>query len=234
MHCQVEGTPAGGCRFRTALEAALGRWSHPITRTQSDQLCAHFEALAEANRVMNLTRITDPVESAIKHYVDSLALLRWVEERGVEVRTVLDVGTGAGFPAVPLAVMQPRWTITAIDATRKKVDFVRRTADAIGLTNLRCEHAHSKHWHPGCTFDLVTFRALRKLPESLNETGRHVGERGWLIAFSTAPSTPEERQVVKPLLAKLRLGPHAEYPYLLQYEHVSLQRVLFIYRRSAE
>ncbi len=223
--------PASGRRFRKALESTLARWSQPIKPAQLDQLCAHFAAVIKANRVMNLTRITDPVESAVKHYADSLALLRWVKLRGIEVRTILDVGTGAGFPAVPLAVMRPDWSITAIDATRKKIEFARQTADAIGLTNIRCEHAHSRHWNPGRTSDVVTFRALRKLRDALSETAHLVAKQGWLIAYKTALSTHDDRRSLEPLLAKLRLIPAAEYPYSIQYDYLSLKRVLWIYRR---
>jgi 16S rRNA (guanine527-N7)-methyltransferase len=217
--------------FLTTLRGALRDWSLPITQLQADQLYAHYDAMVEANRTTNLTRITDPVESAIKHYADSLALLKWVEDRGVILKTLLDVGTGAGFPAVPLAVMRPEWSITAIDATRKKIEFVRRTAAAIGLTNLQCEHAHSKHWKPGRFFDLVTFRALRKLSTSLAETAGFMSMVGWLVAFRAEPLSADERPALRPLLSRVRMTFEEEYPYALQLRGQTLSRVLQAYRR---
>ncbi len=133
--------------FETALTEALSHWNMPITSGQLAQMRTHFDALVETNRVMNLTRITDPKEAAIKHYADSLALLLWIDERRISVKSILDIGTGGGFPAVPLAITRPDWLITAIDGTGKKIDFVRRTAKTIGLDNLHCVHTHSCHWN---------------------------------------------------------------------------------------
>ena len=88
---------------------------------------------------MNLTRITRPAEAAVRLYADSLAVLSWARQSGNEtgVRTVLDIGTGAGFPAVPLAVAAPDWRITAIEATNKKAAFVEQSARRVGAENLR-------------------------------------------------------------------------------------------------
>ena len=132
--------------FDSEVSGSLGRWSVAVSTNQLVKLRSHFEAVIEVNRVMNLTRITNPIDAAVKHYVDSSALLPWIAARKINAASLLDVGTGAGFPAVPLAVLRPNWAITAIDATRKKVDFVSRTVVAMGLTNLRVEHAHSDHW----------------------------------------------------------------------------------------
>ncbi|MGD2109637.1 MAG: 16S rRNA (guanine(527)-N(7))-methyltransferase RsmG [Phycisphaerae bacterium] len=221
-------------RFRETLETTLRSWSLTITRPQSDQLAEHFQAVLEANRVMNLTRITHPAEAAVKHYADSLALCKWAKECGVTINTILDVGTGAGFPAVPLAVRQPRWSVTAIDATRKKLEFVRRTATALNLTNLHCEHAHSDHWCPeqAQSFDVVTFRALRKLPEALAQTGRFIGHEGRLIAYRTGPPTADTSEAETTAPSRLRLAVDARYGYTLPWANQTIRRHLLILRRA--
>ncbi len=231
--------------FDETLTAALARWGLSIEPDRLHQLRAHYEAVVEANRTMNLTRITDPVEAAVKHYADSLALLLWVERRKIAVQTVLDVGTGAGFPAVPLAVMRPDWSVTAIDATRKKIDFLRRTADAMSLDNLHCEHAHSEHWKPaavshqvsaisrqpaGISFDLVVFRALTSLAKSLEQTSGYVAQGGWLVAYKTASMDPAEREAADRAAAKLHLRLDERFAYELEFESQKLNRVLFVYR----
>lgn len=230
--------------FEEALTAALSRWGLSIEPDRLGRLRAHYDAVVETNRTMNLTRITDPVEAAVKHYADSLAPLLWVENRKIAVQTVLDVGTGAGFPAVPLAVMRPDWSVTAIDATRKKIDFLRRTADAMGLSNLHCEHAHSEHWKPsvvshqlsaisghraGTSFDLVVFRALTSLAKSLEQTSGHVAQGGWLVAYKTASMDPEEREAADRATAKLHLRLDERFAYDLELESEKLHRVLFVY-----
>ena len=235
-----------GDAFDTALTEALDRWNLPITPQQLNQLRAHFEAVVQTNRVMNLTRITDPVEAAVKHYADSLALLIWVGKRQIAVKTVLDVGTGAGFPALPLAVMRPDWSVTAIDATGKKVDFLGRTAAAIGIDNLRCEHAHSQHWkpssyilHPSSSsrqrpspgFSLVVFRALTVLAISLEQTARHVAPGGWLVAYKTASVDKDEQDAAANVTRKLGLRPRKRYEYDLELKSERLARALYVYRR---
>ncbi len=219
--------------FDTALKTALERWNLPIELSQLNRLRAHFEAVVETNRVMNLTRITDPVEAAVKHYADSLALLTWVRKCGITVRTVLDVGTGAGFPAFPLAAMQPDWSVTAIDATGKKIEFLRRTAAAIGVGNLHCEHAHSQHWRPGCTFDVVVCRAVAPLPKILEQTAKHVSQGSRLVAYKTAPLDVNEQNAANALALKLQFHKHEQYEYDLESDHARLDRVLCVYRRKS-
>lgn len=215
-----------------AVTTALARWDVAVDACQLGRLQAHFEAVVTANRRMNLTRITDPLDAAIKHYADSLALLPWIRERGIEVTEVLDIGTGAGFPAVPLAIMRPDWSVTVIDAARKKVEFVRRTADAIGLTNLRCEHAHSQHWKPGRRFQLVVCRALASLLSTLQKTADHVGPGGWLVLYQTARSDPEKDGQADRLAEDLGLQPVERYPYDLRLGEETLERVLYVVRKS--
>jgi 16S rRNA (guanine527-N7)-methyltransferase len=180
---------------------------------------------------MNLTRITDPVEAAVKHYADSLALLLWVRERAIAVQNILDVGTGAGFPAIPLAVLRPDWSVTAIDATGKKIEFVRRTATELGLTNIRCEHAHSRHWRVAERFSPVVFRALTALPAALESTSRYVSQRGWLVAYRTASDDPDERQDADRAATGLDLEPQEPFAYELHAGDEVLRRVLRVYQR---
>ncbi len=248
--------------FDTALTTALARWGMTIDPGRLDHLRAHFQAVLKTNRTMNLTRITGSSEAAVKHYADSLAVLTWVENRNIAVRTVLDVGTGAGLPAVPLAVMRPDWAVTAIDATAKKIDFLRRTVAAIGLTNITCAHAHSLHWQrtiadkvgqvevrdlpqgarrarqvsPGSTcptgFDLVIFRALSTLAKSLEHTAGYVARDGWLVAYQTASVDLAEQHAADLAASKLRLRLIERYAYDLEFESETIHRALYVYRKS--
>jgi len=179
--------------FDRTLIQAIAPWGLVLTTAQIDQFRTHYTMMIETNRVMNLTRITDPTEAATKHYADSLALIACAKERNLAVKTVLDIGTGAGFPAIPLAVARPDWSITAIDGTRKKIDFVRRVASAIGLSNLHCEHANSTHWETNETFDLVTMRAVANPAETAT---RFVGKSGAVAVFRNASDQDATGSVV--------------------------------------
>jgi 16S rRNA (guanine527-N7)-methyltransferase len=229
---------ARGDPFEGALSTALRRWGMPVLPRELHQLRAHFEAVVETNRVMNLTRITEPVEAAVKHYADSLALLLWTRDRSITVRTVLDVGTGAGFPAVPLAVMQREWAVTAIDATRKKVEFLTRTVAAIGLTNLHVEHAHAAHWRPILRgsgqerpFDVVVVRALAPLGKCLELCAAFVKPGGWLVAYKTASLDRAELAAAEKLLRKTRMRVEEPFPFELQIGDQMLHRALRLFQR---
>ncbi len=219
--------------FDSTLATAIGEWGLAPNPSQVDQLRTSYEAMIETNRSVNLTRIVDPVEAAIKHYADSLALLAWAEQQAIAPATVLDVGTGAGFPAIPLAIMRPDWRITAIDATRKKVDFVRRSTQAIGLGNIDTIHAHSEHWQTSQRFDLVVTRALGPLAKCLSAAHRFMAPGGWLIAYKTPSMDASEREDAAVLLREKPMdvwSPGADFAYTLRIARETMHRILVTYR----
>lgn len=214
------------------LAQRLARWQIKLSPKQLGQMVAHHDAMVEANRRLNLTRITDPAESAVRHYADSLALLAWSRDNAVSIRTLLDVGTGAGFPAVPLAIMKPKWKITAIDGTKKKIDFVRETVGALGLKNLRTVHAHTTHWITDETFDVVAARALAKLSEAIEQSARFVGNKGYLIAYKTASIEQEEHERGASTAKRSGLKLRTPFEYQLSVGDEVLDRTLVVMQRS--
>ena len=215
--------------FLRTLDDLLDVWRIKRTAVQLEKLHQHFNAVVEANARINLTRITDPIEAAVKHYADSLSLLLWTRERNAPVGTVIDVGTGAGFPAFPLAVMCPDWNVIAIDGTAKKVAFVERVCRELGVENLQAIHAHSTHWPASPTADVVVVRAVARLSKCVKDAGSLVGAGGHLVAYKTRLSnddaeligaqeqcTDSQLGMDQPVLYELRLGgeplPRALYP----------------------
>jgi len=217
--------------FENTLRGSMSRLRLAITDEQIARLRVHFEAVVETNRAMNLTRITDPAEAAVKHYADSLALLAWVRDHKPTIATVLDVGTGAGFPSLPLAVMQPEWSVTAIDGTGKKIDFLRRATQAIGLSNLACTHANSAEWPTRERFDLVTFRARAALPRAIERSAKFVAPGGWLIAYQTAAVVHSDLHAAESTATGHGLSSHKSYPYELCHDGGILARVLLVFHR---
>jgi len=213
--------------FESALRDALTVWSVAIAPRQIERFRCHFDAVCEANRTTNLTRITEPVEAAVKHYADSLALLPWASSRSIDATHLLDIGTGAGFPAFPLAVVRPDWSVTAIDATRKKVDFLAKIAPP----NLSVGHAHSAHWQPGRTFSVIVFRATARLPQALKAAAAHVMPGGWVVAYKTDSMTAEEQKQGEAVAAAESFSPEEPFRYDLICKGRPLHRVLHIYRR---
>lgn len=119
--------------------------------------------LLQRNRVMNLTAITEPKDVAALHLLDSLELIPLA---GLESGAVVDVGTGAGFPGLPLAVMQPRLQVTLLDSLGKRVDFLRDVCAALGLTNAECVHGRAEEFAARRreAYDWAVSRAVAALP----------------------------------------------------------------------
>lgn len=119
--------------------------------------------LAERNQVMNLTAITDPAEVARLHFLDSAALLALADLRG---KSVVDVGTGAGFPGLPLKILEPSIRLTLLDAQRKRVDFLREVCDDLGLEDVACIHGRAEEFAAERRegFDIAVSRAVAALP----------------------------------------------------------------------
>ena len=144
-----------------------------------EPLEAFSRMLLEKNQVMNLTAITEPRDVAALHLLDSLAGLA-----GLEAGTVVDVGTGAGFPGVPLAIARPSVRVTLLDSLGKRVDFLRDSCRELGLENVECVHGRAEEFagERRERFDqllaypvpaLILTRGLEAFPECLELAGRH-------------------------------------------------------------
>jgi 16S rRNA (guanine527-N7)-methyltransferase len=116
----------------------------------------HLDLIVEANRHFNLTRITNPREAAIKHVLDSLMPWRLFEA----ATHVLDAGTGAGFPGIPLALVLPSVTFTLSESIGKKARFVQSAIAAIGVGNIRVEPVRAEELLRSLRADLITARAV--------------------------------------------------------------------------
>ena len=121
--------------------------------------------LLEKNQVMNLTAITDPRDVAVLHLLDSLALTGLA---GLEDRTVVDVGTGAGFPGMVLKILEPSISLTLVDSLGKRVVWLEKVCEALSLDGVRCLHARAEELalDPGFRdgFDVAVSRAVAAFP----------------------------------------------------------------------
>jgi len=219
--------------FREALSKALEQWDIIPTTDQMDKMFRHYAATVEANQSVNLTRITDPHEAAIKHFADSLAVLDFIDRREVEVRSVLDIGTGAGFPALPLAIMRPEFEITAFDAKRKKVEFVNRISTELGLDRVHVEHVHTDHCTSNALYDLVLLRAVGRLEPCVRTGKKFVGKNGLVVAFKTSSLDDSELVDARRTAGQIALKPRQPYEYQLRFDEEILDRRLYAYGSSA-
>lgn len=127
------------------------------------QLQQYAKLLLETNQVMNLTAITDPKDVATLHFLDCAALLTLADFHG---KTVVDVGTGAGFPGMPLRLVEPTIRLTLLDSLGKRVNFLQTVCDDLGLADVACIHGRAEEFAAEHreTFDLAVSRAVAALP----------------------------------------------------------------------
>ncbi len=151
--------------FKAKLSVAAEKngLSELISDMVAEKLLALTVRMLDVNEHMNLTAICDLDGIILKHYIDSLTVSKYIPESS----TVIDIGCGAGFPSLPLAIARPDLEITALDSTAKRVDYIRETAEILELSNIRCvtaraeELAHDSDFR--AAFDVATARAVARL-----------------------------------------------------------------------
>lgn len=162
----------------------------------------YYELLVTRNRVMNLTRITDPGEVAAKHFADSLLGMRFIPEGA----SVVDVGSGAGFPGLPIAIMRPDVRLTMVDSLAKRVGFLDDVVRELGL-NCRAVHARAEDAARDDSlrahFDAALSRAVAPMNVLAELTVPFLKVGGASLMYK-GPGTDEEIEASKGALAKLR------------------------------
>ena len=125
--------------------------SQEISRENAEKFRKYFEILTEWNKVMNLTAITEPDDVALRHFADSLTLLRYIDRFAEEAEgendggiSLIDVGTGAGFPGIPLKIMRPEIKLTLLDSLEKRIGFLNTVVRELGLEDVVTVHARAE------------------------------------------------------------------------------------------
>lgn len=161
----------------------------PLTEETADTLCAFGEAVIRQNAVMNLTAITDPVQVAKLHLLDSLTVLKAAELSG---KKVIDVGCGAGFPGVPLAIACKDARVTLLDSLGKRVTWLAQTLPGLGVdaecVTARAEEAAASRREQ---YDYATSRAVARLNILLELTAPFVKVGGAVLAMKGAAAQEE-------------------------------------------
>lgn len=164
--------------IESRLAAGLEALGLALAPAQVEALLRLVEELADWNARFNLTAIREPADVVDKHLLDSLAVLPRL--KGL---AVADIGTGAGFPGLPLAIADPDRRYTLVESTGKKATFVRHAAAVLNLPNVEVVQARAEAYKPSRSFDSVISRALGSLSDFVRVAGHLVGRGGRLLAM---------------------------------------------------
>lgn len=176
----------------------------------------YLEMLLDWNTRMNLTAITEPEEVRIKHFEDSLACLKTGRIR--EGDSVIDIGTGAGFPGLPLKIAMPSLRLTLMDALQKRVRFLRAVTDELKLEGVSCIHMRAEEAGKNSTYrqqyDVAVSRAVANMALLSEYCLPLVKEGGFFLAMK-GPDAKEELENALPLIKRLGGTVREVYPYTL-------------------
>lgn len=161
-----------------ALDAGLHALGLSLGASARQGLMDFLALLVKWNRVYNLTAVRDPGEMVTRHLLDSLAVLPQVQGP-----RLLDVGSGAGLPGIPLALACPDWSFTLLDSNGKKTRFITQAVAELGLGNVSVVQARVAEYTAGTPFDTVISRAFASLADMLDQTGHLCAPNGQVLAM---------------------------------------------------
>jgi len=163
---------------RTLLESGLTALNLPYTPEQIEKLLAFIKLIAKWNKAYNLTAVRNNEDMARLHILDSLAILPYIEGK-----RVIDIGTGAGLPGIPLAIFLPEVEFVLLDSNAKKTRFVQQVILELKLKNVSVIHSRAEDYQPELGFDSVTTRAFSSLPDMVTVTAHLLNPNGVILAM---------------------------------------------------
>lgn len=165
----------------------LAQQGYQLSQKQQEQFATYYEELVAVNEKVNLTRITDQDEVYAKHFYDSVEPLLVFKDLFAGVKTLCDVGAGAGFPSLPMKILQPELKVTIVDSLGKRLNFLKDLIAKLGLKDVTLVHARAEDAGQDKKlrehFDLVTARAVARMSVLSEYCLPLVKKDGYLVAL---------------------------------------------------
>jgi 16S rRNA (guanine527-N7)-methyltransferase len=202
------------------------------------QFSLHAGELLKWNQKINLTAITAPDEIALKHFLDSIAPARWIPPSS----SLLDIGSGGGFPGIPLKVLFPSLSVTLIDGSRKKISFLKHCIRTLQLENIDARQVRAEELAKDADvvsrFDVIISRALSSLTAFVKLALPLLADRGIIIALKGEMDQHKVAELQSTVLEKIPPSTGEPCPYTLTLENyylpvIQLKRSMLIIRKTS-
>jgi 16S rRNA (guanine527-N7)-methyltransferase len=161
------------------IESGLASMGLELPAGAASRMAAHLELVAKWNRVHNLTAVRETEQMVVLHLLDSLSVLPHLGE----AKSLIDVGTGAGFPGIPVAIARPELQVTLLDSSHKKATFLEQARAELGLANVRVACERVQDHRPEAGYDIVVSRAFSELADFVVQAGHLVAPHGRFLAM---------------------------------------------------
>lgn len=208
------------------LKSGAAEFGIELSQTQLLQFSRYHESLIQWNEKINLNAITEEREVALKHFIDSISVLRYFPQ---DTKTLIDVGTGAGFPGIPLKIVQKDLKVTLLDSLEKRVRFLDTVIEENQLTNIQAVHGRAEDFAREKTcrevYDIGIARAVAALPVLCEYILPFVRKGGLFIAMKGSEVQQELKQAEKAISilgGALKSVDHFQLPFDPMERHIIL------------
>lgn len=214
----------------TLLKQACEEYKISLTSEQEQQFIQYYELLTEWNKVMNLTGITEFEEVLVKHFADGLSIAKGLDME--KIHTCIDVGTGAGFPGIPLKIAFPHLKVTLLDSLNKRLNFLNEVISRLGLEEIETVHGRAEDGARRAEhreqYDLSVSRAVSRLASLCEYCMPYVKVGGVFVSYKAEKASEELTEAKKAISV---LGGKLEKEVAFQLCRTDMERDLIVIKK---